>query len=75
MSDLEAFEKRDFIRPGYEVRPALNGGFVVTSRSSPNVMSPFVAFSSADDLLQWLTSAHAALTTPLTDKQREQGRA
>lgn len=53
---------RDFVRDGYEVKPTVNGGFVVRSADNDG-RNPFstamAAFTNEADLLKWLSAGHA----------------
>ncbi len=67
MSDLEPFEKRDFVRRGYTVKPAMNGGFVVSGwQPQHEVPTIFVAFTNHIDLTRWLTEAHVIHASPVS---------
>lgn len=48
------------IREGYEVKPAENGGWIVVQRwnGRGEIQVPLGAFSTAQDLLDWLAEAH-----------------
>lgn len=66
---------KDFVKFGYTVRPAVNGGFIVTDESiyPGHQMMPYAAsFSNADDLLVYLTAGHNA---EASDRQNEQQQA
>ena len=47
------------ISQGFDVRPARNGGFVVTTSRGPGYMGDFVgAFSTVTDMLEWLAQQY-----------------
>lgn len=52
---------RDFVLAGYEVMPAVNGGFIVlmANQRDPHLWSQKAAFSNSSDLLKWLSEGHS----------------
>lgn len=52
-----------FVGMGYDVRPAENGGFLVSTSTGERGMGylrDIATFSNAADLLSWLKDGHAA---------------
>ena len=51
----------NFIRTGYRVEPAENGGFIVWDRPEQHMMGRCLgSFTDHQDLLEWLTEKHVA---------------
>lgn len=59
-------QAKDFVRAGYEVVPAVNGGFTVVLRhdegrdgpSRYRTLEDAASFTSSAELLQWLSVGH-----------------
>lgn len=46
------------MKDGYHVQPAVNGGFTVHKEAPLGYVREHAAFSSASDMLEWLTKGH-----------------
>jgi hypothetical protein len=61
MTPEQSVKAKHFATSGYRVEPTSNGGFIVLrDGGQPGMRHESAAFTTGEDLLQWLRVGHAA---------------